>query len=170
MLTKPERGRSQRCSVVYIRHQGAFEELDAVFKELFSWCALGKVETTGPMVAVYHDEPKDFGVDLAWPRSHPEKCRSWACVQVVGNVPKDVRVKYLEMWPVEIVSVASEGPKAEFNLRSAYHELKAYVTENDFTVSGPIREVFHTYPLEAGQKAIIAVEIQAPVCNLPRNP
>lgn len=158
--------RSDRHNVVYIRREGPYETVSPVFKEVADWCASKGLKMTGPMIGIYHDEPKGLGVNLTWSRYAPEKCRTWACAQVEGKVPDDPKVKSLSMYPVDVVSVDYDGAKGQFDTAATYRKLKEYIEKNDLTMSGPVREIYQSYPMDAGPNTKVRIEIQVPVCNV----
>jgi effector-binding domain-containing protein len=151
--------------VIYSRHQGSYGGLDSALRALFSWCSAHGVIRSGPSLLVYHDEPKHLGVELTWPSSPAEKCRSWVCVPAEGNPPTDQHVKHLLVQPVFVASVTYDGQKGKLDLLSVYKTLKNYVIMNDLTVGGPVREILQSYP--AGASAKISVEFQVPVFDVP---
>ncbi len=165
-MSQPVTKRSSVHDVVYVRHQGRYDELEPTMAELASWCKAHGV-SPGPYIIIYHDEPHDFGIGLTWPESPPDKCRSWVCVEVSGEVHKDDRVNLLAMRPVTVASMVYQGPKTKLVLRSVYRDLGEYVRRNDLTVGGPLRGIFENRSTGRGPEGKIAAEFQVPVYDLP---
>ena len=98
--------------------------------ELMSHLAQHQVQPLEPCLSVYYDEEykeKDWDIEV--------------CMPIEGDVPENERVSVRELDGVETMAyVVHHGPFT--TIGEAYEALMKWVSENDYRIVGPAREIY----------------------------
>ena len=142
--------RMEGFRVAYVEHRGPFNEIGLAFERLSQLLRDRRLRPSGPMIAIYHDDPT---VSSAEPRSE-------AAVPVLGELRPDNELRSQDLPPGEVASTFFQGPPSRYP--AAITALRTWIDVNGYATGGPLREIY-SRDLSEMPPGIMYVEVQIPV-------
>jgi len=128
----------------------AYDRIDRLFGEIFSYLGQHRITPGGPPVALYHDEEfreQDADVEVAVP--------------VADSIPEGDQVKERTLPGGEMACVVHEGSYE--TIGEAYGELMTWIESNGYQLTGAPREMYIKGPESGDDPSTFVTEIQVPV-------
>jgi effector-binding domain-containing protein len=135
---------------VYVEHQGDYRRIGSAIDALLREAELQRLQPTGPVFALFFDDPGATEV-LA--------LRSRACLPVAGSLRVKTPLAYEVLPGAPVIYAVVAGPYSDVSL--SYPALGKYLADRGWVESGPWREIY----LNAGQVGDLAellTEVQVP--------
>lgn len=141
-------------SYVYLDHTGPYAGTGALLPEVHRLLAQQGIQSSGPPFALYYDDPKAVA---------PHKLRSRACVPV-ESWTRATQPLLTDTLPSRTVAYAvASGPYPR--VLGCYPGLFGYMDKMNWTMAGPIREIYMIPPSEVGSYEDLLCEVQVPVAR-----
>jgi effector-binding domain-containing protein len=136
---------------VYVEHHGDYRELGAAIRELQTQAAAAGMQPTGPLFALYFDDPGRTRIDAL---------RSRACLPVAfdAEVPAGLRRATLPQATVAYAVVAGAYPEVP----RAFPGLFRWMHERNWVQDGPLRQVYLVDPGSVASWDELLTEVQVP--------
>ena len=128
----------------------AYNRIDQLFGEIFSYLGQHRIDPVGPPVALYHDEEfreQDADVEITVP--------------VSGAMPEGDQVKERTLRGGQMACVVHEGSYE--TIGGTYGELMTWIEENAYQLNGAPREMYLKGPESGADPSTFVTEIQVPV-------
>ena len=136
----------------YLEHIGPYSGTGGLLPEVHRLLALEGVRASGPPFALYFDDPGS---------SEAGALRSRACVPVESWTQPSVPLK-VDTLPSRTVAYAvASGPYP--NVPAIYAGIFGYMDKLNWTMAGPIREIYLIPPGEVTDYSELLCEVQIPV-------
>ncbi len=137
--------------IAYVEHRGPIEEIGFAFERLLRCLRERHLHGTGPMVAIYPQEP-----------SGEESARraAEAAVPISQEFEEGAELRCRALAPGEVASLIYEGPPSRYP--AAIETLRMWLDDHEFAAVGPMREVY-SRDLSELPPGILYVEIQQPL-------
>lgn len=143
--------RVEGCRVAFIKEVGDYSKISPVIEELFTWLGEREVKIAGPCFGVYYDDPEKVPADsLRWE----------ICVPVEAELEGDERVGIKDILETEVAYLIHKGSYE--TVGSDWKKLYGWIFRNNYTPTGPGREVYLNNPKEVPEDSLLT-EIQVPV-------
>ena len=136
--------------VAYVEHRGPYSEIGLAFQRLSRLLRDRRVRPSGPMIAIYYDDPTT---------SSPEP-RSEAAVPVLVEPRPDSELRSRDLPPTEVASTFFQGPPSRYP--AAIAALRTWIEANGYAPAGPLREIY-SRDLSEMPPGIMYAEVQVPV-------
>jgi len=143
-----------QMTVAFINVTGDFSQIPTTFQKLYGWINRKGYKSIGPSIAVYYNIPGEV----------PDEQLNWELrSQLSGDIAEaepdteDLGVKKVDA--VKMATTIYKGPYEK--MEPVYIALNAWVSTNDYEVSGPVEELYFNDPTIAGVEPI--TEIRVPV-------
>ena len=137
---------------VYIEHLGPYSDTGALLPEIHRLLLLEGAKPSGPPFALYYDDPGAV---------EAKSLRSRACVPVEPWTQPTATPK-VDTLPSRTVAYAVvSGPYPQ--VPRAYAGIFAYMDKLNWTLAGPIREIYLVPPSEVTDFTDLLCEVQVPV-------
>lgn len=138
---------------VYLEHYGSYADTGALVPSLLREVSAQGLAADGPPFALFYDDPAVTAVD---------ELRSRVCVPIAGaRSPRaPLRYEILPQCNVAYAVISGRYPDAP----RAYPKLFEYMDRFNWTVDGPIREVYVVPPAGRSERDLVC-EIQVPVAT-----
>ena len=155
-MDQPIRKELDGETVISIRHQGSYDEIGDVYRELYKWAGDHGAKTKGDGLTIFLGSPTEFD----WKSALYE-----VCIPVEDAPEGDSRVTVKELPSCAVASVLVKGPYSDMPAR--YAEMLAWLSAEGLEVTGPPREAYIVRPgTQGGDNADeLVTEIQFPVGN-----
>jgi AraC family transcriptional regulator len=137
--------------VISLSAMGPYQEAGTVFEQLFAYLGENGIETTGPPMGLYYDDP------VVVP---PESLK----YEVLAQVDKEIEVEEPFVFKVlPEATVAYAVHKGSYDkLMDTYEGFMKYITDNGYHIAGPAMEIYLTKHGETPEEESLT-EIQFPV-------
>lgn len=139
---------------VYLDHRGPYSGTGALLPEVHRLLALQGIQPSGPPFALYYDDPKS--VD-------PARLRSRACVPVESWTRATSPLSADTLASRTVAYTVASGPYPQVPM--CYRGLFRYMDKMNWTLAGPIREIYMVPPSEVASYELLLCEVQAPVAR-----
>lgn len=137
--------------VAFIGEMGDYSKVGSVIEELYIWLGEREVLIAGPCFGVYYDDPEKVPADsLRWE----------ICVPVEAELEGDERVGIKDIPETEVAYLIHKGSYE--TVGSDWKKLYGWIFRNNYTPTGPGREVYLNNPKEVPEDSLLT-EIQVPV-------
>jgi effector-binding domain-containing protein len=128
----------------------AYDRIDRLRSEIFSYLGQHRINPVGPPVALYHgkefrEQDADVGV----------------VVPVAGSIPDGNEVKERTLPGGEVACAVHEGSYDAIG--GTYGEVMAWIEDNGYRITGAPREMYLTGPESGDDPSTFVTEIQVPV-------
>ena len=133
---------------------GKYDEIGQLLDQLFGALAQNRARPLGPPMAIYYDEgfkEADVDVETAVPVSN---------AQIEDG---NGRVRIRQLPAIQVASVLHQG--AYTSLSSAYQAIMQWISDNNYQIIGPDREIYLRGPGPNANPAEFVTEIQFPINN-----
>ena len=141
-------------AVAFINVKGSFNQIPMTFQKLYGWISRKGYKPIGPSIAVYHNIPGEV----------PDEQLSWELrSQLSGNIAEvEPDTEGLGVKRLDVVKMATTIYKGPYeNIEPVYIALNAWVSTNDYEVSGPVEELYFNDPTNTGEEPL--TEIRFPI-------
>ncbi len=138
----------------FIHHQGPYEEIPAVIKNLEKWISDNGYTPVGPPIGVYFDDPRQVPQDsLRWEME----------LSIVEEVEEKEPTDGAGIKIVQPMLVAVTYHKGAYEkVGEAYGALFGWIAQNGYEVVGAPREIYWECPETTPVEKLLA-ELQIPV-------
>lgn len=145
--------------VIGIREKGTYRKISEMFIKLFEYAVPKKnIEINGPPMYIRHENTiKEITLADTFSKADIE-----VCVPIEKYAESEGDFKVYELPGCQMAKITHRGPYG--NCGSTYKELFTWIKENDYTICGPVREVYLNGPLEIPKEETLT-EIYVPVKN-----
>ena len=153
-MEEPTRKELDAATVISVAHQGSYDEIGSVYREIYDWAGKHGVDIRGDGLTVFLSPPNEFD----WQSALFE-----VCLPVQGDVEGDARVTVKDLPECTVASVVVKGPYSEIPAR--YSEMLAWISANGWEITAPPREVYISRPDAKGKgdPNEFVTEIQFPI-------
>jgi len=139
---------------VYLENMGPYKETGALLPEVHRLLAAQGIKPAGPPFALFYDDPSATAAS---------KLRSRACVPV-GSWTQPGYPLSKDTLPSRTVAYAvASGPYP--GVPACYPGIFAYMSRMNWTIAGPIREIYMIPPSEVSGYEDLLSEVQVPVAR-----
>ena len=139
-------------SYVYLEHLGPYSQTGALLPEVHRLLSTQGIKPAGPPFALFYDDPSSTA---------PGKLRSRACVPV-GSWTRPAKPLSMETLQSRTVAYAvASGPYPR--VPACYPGIFGYMSRMNWTLAGPIREIYMIPPSEVSGYEDLLCEVQMPV-------
>lgn len=136
----------------YLEHIGPYQGTGSLLPEVHRLLAREGVRPSGPPFALYYDDPSS---------GPAESLRSRACVPVESWTQPSTPLQ-VDTLPSRTVAYAvASGPYP--NVPTVYSGIFSYMEKLNWTLAGPIREIYLIPPSEVDDYSQLLCEVQVPV-------
>lgn len=135
---------------VYIEHRGDYRAIGAAFGGLLEALDAQQIAPTGPMFALYYDDPAQTPI---------AELRARACMPVSAGTSARGSLRFDVLPSTTVVYAVAAGAYSE--VPRCYPALLAYLEERGWQLAGPIREVY-VNPEVALDGGELMTEVQLP--------
>ncbi len=128
----------------------SYKDIGQIFDQVFSTLGKHQIQPAGPPIGIYHDpdyQESDVDIEVAVPISSKDAAEA------------DFPVKTLPS-EKQMACIFHQGGYS--TIGASYGHLMQWVEENNFQITGPVREVYLRGP-ESGAEENYMTEIQLPV-------
>ncbi len=155
-MDEPARKKLETTTVICKQHQGSYDEIGSVYRELYEWVGKNDVKTAGAGFTVFLSPPNE----LDWNSTLFEVCIP---VEAAPEGIRDVSVK--EVPGCRVASAVVKGPYSE--VPAHYTEMLAWLSAMGLAIEGPPREVYLKRPKADGSDdpEEFLTEIQFPIAD-----
>ena len=136
---------------VFLEHRGDYRDLGDTMRRLLGTAELDGIEAGGPPFALFYDDPGKVPA---------AGLRSRACLPV-NEAPKGSSALGFEVLPVAVVAYG-QVHGAYDRVPQAYPVLFAYLRDQGWVQSGPIREIYLVNPAAVQTFDELVTEVQIP--------
>lgn len=139
---------------VYLEHLGPYSGTGALIPEVHRLLAQQGIQASGPPFALYYDDPASV---------QPSALHSRACVPVESWTRATGHLSSGSLPSRTVAYAVASGPYPQ--VPTCYKGLFGYMDSMNWTLAGPIREIYLIPPSETlGYEALLC-EVQVPVAR-----
>ena len=139
---------------VYLDCTGPYKKTGDLLLEVYRILGTQDIKPAGPPFALFYDDPSF---------TEPAKLRSRACVPV-GSWTRPANPLSVDTLPSRTVAYAvASGPYP--GVPASYSGIFAYMSDMNWVIAGPIREIYLIPPSEVSGYEDLLCEVQVPVAR-----